>query len=48
MSTGKKSQASSPCAWVRQNTRQDVSKFGGAGLRPRVRKIRGTVAWLTL
>ena len=29
----KKSQASSPCAWVRRNARQEVSAFLGAGLR---------------
>jgi hypothetical protein len=47
VSTWNKSQATSPWAWVRRNARQDVSTFGGAGLRRRVRKIRCTVAALT-
>ncbi|MGO9296715.1 MAG: hypothetical protein ACLP52_23045 [Streptosporangiaceae bacterium] len=45
MSTWKKSQASSLCAWVRGNARQEVSTFRGGGLR-RARKIRRTVASL--
>jgi hypothetical protein len=34
-------------AWVRRNVRQEVSAFGGAGLRRRARMIRRTVASLT-
>ncbi len=45
VSTWKKSQASSLCAWVRGNARQEVSTFRGGGLR-RARKIRRTVASL--
>ena len=43
VSTQKKSQASSPCAWVRRNARQEVSVCGGAGPRLRARIIRRTV-----
>ena len=44
VSTWKKSQASSPCAWVRRNARQDVSTFRRTGSCRLARKIRRTVA----
>jgi len=44
VSTVKKSHASSPSAWERRNLRQEVSRPRGAGLMPRARRIRRTVA----